>query len=82
MPRRFPIVQFPNRSLIIGMATDAFARSHTGWARRLAALVSRIVMLYWSAQELVSGVNWFRRLVGVAVGARAAGALVRSLRRL
>jgi hypothetical protein len=81
MPRRFPIIQWPNRSLILGMAADAFARSRKGWTRRPAAFFSRITMLYWSAQELVSGVNWFRRLVGVAVGVQNARRLVRSMRR-
>jgi hypothetical protein len=81
VPRRFPIVQFPNRSLLLAILAGTLAQSSTGPLRRAAALVSRLAAIYWSAQELVSGANWFRRLLGLAVGAQASSALARSLRR-
>jgi hypothetical protein len=81
VPRRFPIVQFPNRSLLLAVLAGTLAQSSTGPVRRVAALVSRLASIYWAAQELVAGANWFRRLLGLAVGAQASSALAKSLRR-
>jgi hypothetical protein len=81
MPRRFPIVQFPNRSLLVAFAAGLLARSSAGGTRRSAALVSRTATVYWGVQEVVGGANWFRRLLGLACGTHAAGVLARDLRR-
>ncbi|MCA1690401.1 MAG: hypothetical protein LC720_08270 [Actinobacteria bacterium] len=81
MPRRFPILQLPNRSLVVAMAAGALARSSAGSTRSRAALVSRLAMVVWAVQEVLSGANWFRRLLGVGFGARALAALGRSLHR-
>ncbi len=81
MPRRFPIVQFPNRSLLLAILAGALAQSSGGRTRRGAAIVSRLAMVYWSAQEVVDGANWLRRLLGLGAGARAVTGLVRALRR-
>jgi hypothetical protein len=80
VPRRFPILQFPNRSLVVAMAAGALARSSAGSTRRGAALVSRLATVVWAVQEVVGGANWFRRLLGIGFGAHALAALGRSLR--
>jgi hypothetical protein len=71
MPRRFPIFQFPNPPLIVaGLA--AVAAGLTG--RRyspVAGLVSRLALLVWALEEVVSGANWFRRLLGLGGGGYA-----------
>ncbi|HEY6399310.1 MAG TPA: hypothetical protein VIX82_17840 [Solirubrobacteraceae bacterium] len=66
MPRRFPIFQFPNPPLITAMLAGAIARTTHGPLSYNAMLLSRLALLVWSAEEVVSGANWFRRLVGVA----------------
>jgi hypothetical protein len=81
VPRRFPILQFPNRSLVVAMAAGALARSSSGSTRTGAALVSRLAVVVWAVQEVVSGANWFRRLLGVGFGACALADLGRRLRR-
>ena len=68
MPRRFPIFQFPNPPLIATMAAAAFARITQGTPSRRAMQLSRLGLLWWSAEEIMSGANWFRRLLGVAAG--------------
>ena len=66
MPRRFPIFQFPNRPLIVTFLAAAVARMTDGPARSRAALLSRLALLVWAAEEIKSGANWFRRLLGLA----------------
>jgi hypothetical protein len=66
MPRRFPIVQFPNAPLIVAMVAAAIARTSHGATSHQATQLSRLALLVWSAAELTTGVNWFRRSLGVA----------------
>ena len=65
-PRRFPIVQFPNvpllAAIVAGRATDV-APGRTG---PYLLSVSYLAMTVWAYEELVHGVNWFRRLLGLA----------------
>ena len=65
MPRSFPIVQFPNRPLIATALAAAIAFRRRGSTSSAARLVSRLALLVWSAEEIVDGANWFRRLLGV-----------------
>jgi hypothetical protein len=65
MPRSFPIVQFPNRPLILTVLAAAVAHRTRGRTAAAARLVSRLALLVWSAEEIVDGANWFRRLLGV-----------------
>jgi hypothetical protein len=81
VPRRFPIVQFPNRSLLFAVLAGALAQASSGRTRRGAGILSRLAMITWSAQEVVDGANWFRRLLGLGAGARAMTGLARTLRR-
>jgi hypothetical protein len=64
MPRRFPIVQFPNRPLIATAVASVVARVTTGRPAQMARVVSSLALLVWSAEEVVEGANWFRRLLG------------------
>jgi hypothetical protein len=65
-PRRFPIVQFPNLPLIVGLLAGAAGRFLDGSARPYAAAVSYLALTIWAYEELAHGVNWFRRLLGLA----------------
>jgi hypothetical protein len=75
MPRRFPIFQFPNPPLIATMAAAAIATFTRGTPSRTAMQLSRLALLWWSAEEIISGANWFRRLLGSAAGAYSLAAL-------
>ncbi len=65
MPHRFPIAQFPNPPLIVAMTAGLLARASRGQTARYAAFVSELALLVWAYQEVNSGANWFRRLLGV-----------------
>jgi hypothetical protein len=66
-PRRFPIAQFPNLPLIVAILAGAVGRFLDGRAHSYAASVSYLALAIWAYEELVHGVNWFRRLLGLAV---------------
>jgi hypothetical protein len=65
-PRRFPIVQFPNLPLIVAFLAGGAGRFLDGSAHSYAAAVSYLAVAIWAYEELVNGVNWFRRLLGLA----------------
>jgi hypothetical protein len=65
-PRRFPIVQFPNLPLIISLLAGTAGRFLHGSAHSYAESVSDLALTIWAYEELVHGVNWFRRLLGLA----------------
>lgn len=71
MPRSFPIVQFPNRPLIATIVAAAIASGTRGRTSSMASRVSRLALLVWSAEEMVDGADWFRRLLGVSGAAWA-----------
>lgn len=78
-PRRFPIVQFPNLPLIVAFVAGEIALFVHGEAHFYARSISYLGMTIWAYEELVYGVNWFRRLLGatyaVVMVVRVAGAL-------
>jgi hypothetical protein len=65
MPRRFPIVQFPNRPLILALMAGGMARATHGKTARAARLISDLALLTWAYQEVTHGTNWLRRLLGL-----------------
>jgi hypothetical protein len=81
MPRRFQIAQLPNRPMILAMAAAGLATRADGATAEGAALVSRLALLFWAYQEIICGVNWFRRLLGLGGGAYSVVALTRSVAR-
>ncbi len=81
MPRRFPIVQFPNPPLIAAILAAAVARRADGTAANNARILLQLAMLVWAYEEIVSSANWFRRLLGVAGGVRSIATIQRLLRR-
>jgi hypothetical protein len=65
-PRRFPIVQFPNNALILAFVTGQADAMLHGGIHFDARAVSYLAMTIWAYEELAHGVNWFRRLLGLA----------------
>jgi hypothetical protein len=68
-PRRFPVAQFPNPPLLVAFAGWGLAAAASGSAHDIGRAVFILGLSIWALEETVSGVNWFRRLLG-------AGALV------
>ncbi len=68
-PRRFPIAQFPNPPLLLAFAGWGLAAESDGTAHEVGRVVFTLGLAVWAWKEAVSGVNWFRRLLG-------AGALI------
>ncbi len=66
LPRRFPIVQFPNLPLIVAFLAGEAAIVLHGDAHFYARSVAYLGMTVWAYEELVNGVNWFRHLLGLA----------------
>ncbi len=64
-PRRFPIVQFPNLPLIGAFLAGQSTRFIGGMAHGYLISVAYLAMTVWAYEELVRGVNWFRRLLGL-----------------
>jgi hypothetical protein len=63
-PRRFPIAQFPNPPLLVALAGLVLAAATGGAAHDAGRAVFTVGLAVWAFQELVGGVNWFRRLLG------------------
>lgn len=77
MPRRFPIVQFPNRPLILAGLAGAAARLVPRRHLQAAQSISQLALLVWALEEIISGANWFRRLLGLGGGGYALSGLLR-----
>jgi hypothetical protein len=65
-PRRFVIVQFPNVPLILAFLAGEVGKHTHGPGHAYASSVSYLALVIWAYLELVEGVNWFRRLLGLA----------------
>lgn len=64
-PRRFPIAQFPNPPLLVALAGLGVAALARGATHDVGRAVFTVGLGVWALEEAVSGVNWFRRLLGV-----------------
>jgi hypothetical protein len=64
-PRRFVIVQFPSAPLIVALIAGETANNTHGSGHAYASSVAYLAFASWAYLELVEGVNWFRRLLGL-----------------
>jgi hypothetical protein len=65
-PRAFPLVQFPNAPLIAALLAGGVGRLLHGTEHSYALSLSYLALAIWAYEELTRGVNWFRRLLGLA----------------
>ncbi|HWI74009.1 MAG TPA: hypothetical protein VNT55_18765 [Baekduia sp.] len=65
-PRRFVLVQFPNTPLLVALAGGVVARFTDGTVRDVVGVVAGVALAVWALEELLQGVNWFRRALGAA----------------
>jgi hypothetical protein len=78
-PRRFPIAQFPNPPLLLALAGWGLAAVAAGAAHDIGRAVFTVGLGIWALEEAVSGVNWFRRLLGLGVFVLIVAGLVTKL---
>ena len=65
-PADYPIAQFPNPPLLIGLVALGLRYLATGgWADALSA-TGYVFIAIWAYLELTTGVNLFRRVLGLA----------------
>jgi hypothetical protein len=76
MPRRFPVFQLPNRPLIVAIFAGAAAKLGDRRYDAVTRLVSHLALMVWAFQEVASGANWFRRLLGLGGGGYALSRLL------
>jgi hypothetical protein len=65
-PRSYPIIQFPNATLILAFVSGLVAQHTHGHEHSGARAVSYLSMAIWAYLELFQGVNAFRKLLGLA----------------
>jgi hypothetical protein len=61
------IAQFPNKPLIIALLAALLSLVTRGQAHSFVSAIFYIALTIWAYEELVRGVNWFRRLLGAVV---------------
>jgi hypothetical protein len=76
MPR--PLFQFPNKALLLVMASRGAALALGDEAGRGARNLSNLLLLHWAYQEAADGDSWFRNLLGYGGVAYSVGMLVSS----
>lgn len=78
-PQRFPVAQFPNPPLLLAFAGWGLAAESDGTAHEVGRAVFTLGLAVWAWEEAMSGINWFRRLLGagalIAIVASLAGEL-------
>jgi hypothetical protein len=79
-PRRFPIAQFPNPPLLLALAGSGIAGLSGGTTHDVGRAIFTLALAVWAGEEAAFGVNWFRRLLGLAVLAWIAAGLADELR--
>ena len=66
-PRRYPIVQAPNAPLLVALLGWAVGVADIAGTGGLGRLVMTLGLGVWAAEEVIAGVNMFRRLLGAGV---------------
>lgn len=78
-PRDYPIAQFPNPPLIVGLVALGLRYLASGtWADALGA-IGYVFIGVWAYLEITAGVNLFRRVLGLAGLAYVVVAITRGL---
>jgi hypothetical protein len=64
-PSRFPLVQFPNLPLIAALIGSVVGSASRGTVHAHATAVFYLGLGAWAVDETLTGVNWFRRALGI-----------------
>jgi hypothetical protein len=65
--KEFTIFQLPNKYLWAMIVTWPIYTFISSWISAAAQSVFMIAAIIWSYEEIIHGVNWFRKLLGVVV---------------
>ena len=77
-PSTFPVAQAPNAPLLVALAGRAIAAANPrGRVHDTGRAIFVLGLFVWAWEEATSGVNWFRRLLGVAGLVRIVGGAAR-----
>ena len=71
------IAQFPNIPLIVWLVATALALVTSGTVHTILGYTATVALSVWAGDELLRGVNPFRRMLGAAVLAWEAFSLIR-----
>ena len=76
---RISVAQLPNWQLVVWLLASAVMRlgNPQGRARDVLAVIASAALALWAGDEVLRGVNPFRRILGVAVLAWLVYSLVR-----
>lgn len=61
------IIQIPNIPLIVAISGFIASKITTGLPHNISFFIYTVALIIWALEEITSGVNWFRRLLGVVV---------------
>jgi hypothetical protein len=64
-PPRFPLVHFPNLPLIAALVASVVGSVSHGTVQAHATAVFYLGLGVWAGDETLTGVNWFRRVLGI-----------------
>lgn len=61
------VAQFPNAPLAVWLIAKVVGSTTSGSTQHVAQDIGLAALAVWAALELVSGINWFRRGLGLMV---------------
>lgn len=61
------LAQLPNASLLVAIAGFVISYIPNAFAHRFGLTLTFVALIIWSYQEIMTGVNWFRKLLGMIV---------------
>lgn len=67
IPKRYPLVQFPNAPLLVALLAWSVGLVVTGTAQDYVSAVGVVALAAWAWLEATDGINLVRRLLGIAV---------------
>ena len=76
---KYVIFQFPNLTLSAWIVSTIIARLTTGRIASTATIIAGVALLIWAASEVRSGVNYFRRGLGLVVFSFSLLALIKNI---
>lgn len=60
-------IQLPNTALIVAIVALIISKISFGLLHKISVTVYTITIIIWAYEEIKSGVNWFRRLLGLVI---------------
>ena len=74
------IFQVPNKSLVIALSGLLISKIPNTLIQSTGITIYTIAIIIWSFEEIKSGANWFRRILGIIVMSSVAYSLITQLK--